>query len=207
MSSAQIVSSEDWKKAADFHGHVCPGLAVGFRAALAGIERLGEKRAEDEEIVTIVETNACGTDAIQVLTGCTFGKGNLIHKDHGKQVFTFIGRESRASVRVSLKPGALELSERHRELIDKIRNGDATKDEQDEYWGLHRGKCHEILDFDLDDLFVIRDVETRLPPKAKIEPSKTCDRCGEPTMASMLQETEDGRLLCKPCRADATSGS
>jgi formylmethanofuran dehydrogenase subunit E len=199
MTSTPIVSSEDWKKAADFHGHICPGLAIGFRAAKAGLERLGEKRAEDEEIVTVVETNACGADAIQVLTGCTFGKGNFIYKDHGKQVFTFIGRKSGASVRVALKPGVLELSDRHRGLIDKLRSGDATKDESDEFQELHRRRSYEILDFDLDKLFDIRDVETELPPKAQIEPSKTCDLCGEPTMASMLQETEDGRFLCKPC--------
>jgi len=38
---------------------------------------LGENRAEDEEIVAVVETDACGADAIQVRTGCTFGKGNF----------------------------------------------------------------------------------------------------------------------------------
>ena len=207
MTSTPIVSSEDWKKAVDFHGHICPGLAIGFKAAVAGLERLGEKRSEDEEIVTVVETNACGADAIQVLTGCTFGKGNFIYKDHGKQVFTFIGRESGASVRVALKPGVLELSDRHRELIEKRRSGVATKEENDEFQEMHRRRSYDILDFDLDKLFDIRDVETELPPKAQIEPSKICDLCGEPTMASMLQETEDGRFLCKPCLADTPSGS
>jgi formylmethanofuran dehydrogenase subunit E len=26
----------------------------------------------------------CAVDAIRFLTGCTFGKGNLVHLDHGK---------------------------------------------------------------------------------------------------------------------------
>ena len=42
-------------------------------------------RAADEEIVAVVETDMCGVDAIQFLTGCTFGKGNLIHRDWGKK--------------------------------------------------------------------------------------------------------------------------
>ena len=84
---------EDFQKGVDFHGHVCPGLAIGYRAAKAGMEWLSAKRAEDEEVVAIVETDACGADAIQVLTGCTFGKGNFFHRDYGKQVFTLLGRK------------------------------------------------------------------------------------------------------------------
>ncbi|HET6488996.1 MAG TPA: formylmethanofuran dehydrogenase subunit E family protein [Syntrophales bacterium] len=65
---------EDFAKCADFHGHVCPGLAIGYRAAKAAMAWLGERRAPDEEVVVIAETDACGCDAIQVLTGCAFGR-------------------------------------------------------------------------------------------------------------------------------------
>lgn len=33
-----------------------------------------EKRAEDEEVVVVVETDACSADAVQVMTGCTLVK-------------------------------------------------------------------------------------------------------------------------------------
>ena len=59
-----------------FHGHSCPGLASGYRAATAAMEALGVKRPEDEELVAICETDACGVDAIQVIAGTTAGKGN-----------------------------------------------------------------------------------------------------------------------------------
>lgn len=82
MHTAQeILDSEDFKRCEAFHGHVCPGLSIGFRVAKAAMERFGENRSEDEEIVAIVETNACCVDAVQVLTGCTFGKGNFISKE------------------------------------------------------------------------------------------------------------------------------
>ena len=66
-----------------FHGHECPGLAIGYRMATAAMEKLSVLRAEDEEIVAIVENDACGVDALQCVTGCTFGKGNLIFHDYG----------------------------------------------------------------------------------------------------------------------------
>ena len=56
-----------------FHGHECPGLAMGYRMATAAMTRLDSIRAEDEEIVAIVENDACGVDALQCITGCTFG--------------------------------------------------------------------------------------------------------------------------------------
>jgi len=70
------MQSDDFKRCVEFHGHICPGLSIGYRAALAGMDRLNEERAPDEEIVAIVETDACSADAVQVLTGCTFGKGS-----------------------------------------------------------------------------------------------------------------------------------
>ena len=83
-----------------FHGHSCPGLAIGYRMSKAALAFLSGSRAKDEEIVAIVENDACGVDALQCLSGCTFGKGNLIFKDYGKQVFTLYNRSSRKGARV-----------------------------------------------------------------------------------------------------------
>ncbi|HEX2027481.1 MAG TPA: FmdE family protein, partial [Nitriliruptorales bacterium] len=63
----------------DFHGHLCPGLAMGIQAARFALDEIGP-HAQDEEVVAVTETDMCGVDAVQVLTGCTFGKGNLIHR-------------------------------------------------------------------------------------------------------------------------------
>ena len=84
-----------------FHGHSCPGLAIGYRMANAALSFLSQGRAADEELVAIVENDACGVDALQYLTGCTFGKGNLIFKDYGKNVYTLYCRKSRKGVRVA----------------------------------------------------------------------------------------------------------
>ena len=134
----EILSGDDWKKAVDFPGNVCPGLAIGYRAALAGMEWLEEHRAADEELIAIVETDACCADAIQVLTGCTFGKGNFLYHDHGKNVFSFVSRRSGSGVRVALRAGAFQPNDRHLELIGKIRDESATESERAEFQSLHR---------------------------------------------------------------------
>jgi len=92
-----------FEDAVSFHGHVCPGLAMGYRMACAGLDALAETRAPDEEIVAVVENDACGVDALQVLSGCTFGKGNLIFRDYGKSVYTLYSRTSGVGVRVVWK--------------------------------------------------------------------------------------------------------
>jgi formylmethanofuran dehydrogenase subunit E len=198
MKIDEAWSEAHLQRCRDFHGHLCPGLAIGYRAAEAALERLNEERAEDEELVAILETNACGADAVQVLTSCTFGKGNLFYKDYGKQVYTFASRRSGKGLRIALKPGAFQLSPRHAELIERIRNDVATEQERAEFQDFHRSKSHEMLEIDLDDLFSIEPVTIDIPEKARIEPSILCARCGEPTMAGKLVKAGE-RSICKPC--------
>lgn len=48
-------TKELWKKAAEFHGHVCGGLTIGYKAALYAIELLGITFSADEQLVCIAE--------------------------------------------------------------------------------------------------------------------------------------------------------
>ena len=95
-----------WQKCVAFHGHGCGGLAVGFRAVLYAWELFeSDSTSEDEEIVCIAETDACGVDAIQALLSCTVGKGNLIFNLQGKNAFIAAQTES---------PSALFCAQRRR---------------------------------------------------------------------------------------------
>ena len=198
MSAEEIFKSKDWQKCIEFHGHTCPGIAIGYRASKAGLKLLKENRALDEELVTIVETDACGADAVQVLTGCTFGKGNFIHKDYGKHAFTIFSRKSGKGFRVVVHPGALEPDERHQELIRRIREGAADKKDQAEFEKLHFQRTCDVLNKSLDQLFSVKAVDVPMPEKARIMSSKICDRCGEPVMASRLTEV-NGKWICRGC--------
>ncbi|MDD3408957.1 MAG: formylmethanofuran dehydrogenase subunit E family protein [Methanobacteriaceae archaeon] len=83
-----------------FHGHVCPGSALGYRVAKTAMIKLNVSKSGDEELVAICENDSCAVDAIQVVTGCTFGKGNFIFKDYGKHVYTFYNRENGENIRI-----------------------------------------------------------------------------------------------------------
>jgi formylmethanofuran dehydrogenase subunit E len=173
---------EDLRKTADFHGHLCPGLAIGYRAVMAAMRRMGSGRAEDEELVCVAENDSCSVDAVQYLAGCTFGKGNLFFRDYGKQVFTFASRSDPGhAVRVSLKPGALTPA------------GEDASPEQRREKALER-----LLSASDEELFYVDVVDMILPEKASIQPSIPCAACGEPTMQARMVE-RDGALLCRPC--------
>ena len=121
MNAQQIRASEDFQRCADFHGHICPGLSIGYKATKAAMHFLQQQqRAEDEELVAIVETDACSADAVQVLTGCTFGKGNFIYKDYGKMALTLMDRKTGKGVRVCTRQQPFEANSRHGELLPKM---------------------------------------------------------------------------------------
>jgi len=198
MNAEQIMAREDFKRCQAFHGHLCGGLAIGYIAATAGLAWLKEQRALDEELAAVVETDACCVDAIQVLTGCTFGKGNLIYKDYGKMGFTFFNRRTGQGVRLGMKPDTFRINERQLALFAKTRDGSITESERAELQQLGAQRTAEILNTPAQQLFAFSPVTAGMPDKARIEPSKPCSRCGEPTMVSKL-ESLDGQRVCRGC--------
>lgn len=166
-----------WQKAADFHGHVCGGLTIGYKAALYAIELLGIEMVDgvcskDEEIVCITENDACGVDAIQAILSCTVGKGNLLFHMRGKQAFSFYNRKTGKSVRLVLRPApeGLDKEERFRYLQDTVPS----------------------------DLFDVKPTSLELPEKARMFQSYPCDGCGEVTAEHLLR-LENGKKLCLDC--------
>jgi len=190
-----------------FHGHSCPGLALGYRVAEAALAWLGE-RAKDEELVAVVENDACGVDAIQWLTGCTFGKGNLIFRDYGKHVFTFYSRARQKGVRIRgdfSRDRESDPSARMHSLREKRKQEGLTTEEQAEWENLLARRVEEILSAPTDTLLDVREVPFDPPPRAALHDSVPCERCGEYTMVPRLQ-TVDGRRYCLPCAGTEAGG-
>ena len=184
-----------------FHGHVCPGSAIGYHAAEIAIKELSSSRSEDEEFLTIVENDSCSVDAIQVVTGCTFGKGNLIFKDHGKQVFTFVNRNTGDALRVSLSKNIDEIDPEFSELRKKAFSKSARKEEK---FGFEKRKnefSQKILDMPDNELFKIEHVKIDIPEEARMFPSVKCAKCGE-IVAEHRARVENGNFVCIPCFED-----
>lgn len=163
-----------------FHGHYCPGVTIGYRAALVALRELNVQRAADEELVAICENDACGVDAVQYLTGCTIGKGNLILRDWGKQVFTFGRRNDGRMVRVALRSGAMPGA------------SDLPPEER-------RKLAFECLEKSSDaELFDVRWIDTPMPSKARIFKSVQCAQCGE-NVSEARARVRDGAFVCPEC--------
>ena len=190
--------STNFDKCIEFHGHACPGLAIGFRAAGTLMERLGVEKAPDEELVAIVETDACGADAIQMMTGCTFGKGNFLFKNYGKHAFSLMERRRKKAVRVCLRSEALKMEPEFFSLSEKIQKDEASAKERERYRHLQQGRIQKILDIDPESLFKIEEISPDIPKKARIMKSGICDFCGEPTAIDFLREIA-GKRICIPC--------
>ena len=175
---------------------------MGYRVDETALRLLGVDRPHDEELVAIVENDTCAVDAIQVLTGCTFGKGNLVFNDYGKGVFSFFSRDKKKGIRVRYRKfPSLPESEQARlgALQEKIRSGGSvTENEREEYSGFKESLIQSILVCAPEDILDWRSLEEKPPHTARIRPSIVCERCGEQVMETRIVDA-DGRKLCIPC--------
>lgn len=190
-SSAQI------EKTIAFHGHSCPGLAIGIRVSELAQQRLGG--IDSADLLAVVETDMCGVDAIQFLTGCTYGKGNLIHRDVGKMAFTFFDRGSGNGFRAILNPDqqtGIGVELRH--LMKKVTTGQASSVERERSDQLRAQLQERYLQADLEEMFITGQPAFEMPRGARVLDSLPCEACGEMTMESRTRRF-DGKTLCIPC--------
>ncbi len=181
-----------------FHGHLCPGLAIGYAASKAAETVLGLRRSKDEEVVAVVENDSCAVDAVQVLMGCTFGKGNLIFRDWGKQVFTFLDRKNGRAVRLSFGRKSLPGHEERRDLKEKIDSGQATHTDKELWEELRTKAVMALITAEPEDFFWVREVQMEIPSSAQVVSTKPCAKCGEATMTTRLVRTDQGPV-CEEC--------
>lgn len=162
------------ERAVKFHGHACPGVAIGVLVSKYILEH-GNEFSIDEDLVAVVENDNCSVDAIQALLGTTFGKGNLIHLDYGKNNYTFYNRTNKKAVKLSLKN--ISFGKRDLPREERIQN---------------------LLNAHPEDIFNIQEVEFNPPQLAQIHESIICENCGDPTMSTRIKDFK-GKKICIPC--------
>jgi formylmethanofuran dehydrogenase subunit E len=198
-----IAHLKSYSDAVTFHGHACLGLALGYRAAHYAMDALKAGRSDDEELVCIVENDACGVDAIQVIAGCSIGKGNLILRDFGKHAYTFIDRRHNRAIRLVQRPEPLieRIDPEAAVLRQKVTGGSATPAERKEFQKRQSAVIEKILAMPMEELFIINEVEPEVPERARIFRSVQCASCGE-MVAEHRARVSDGKFLCIPCAGD-----
>ena len=161
-----------WNDCVAFHGHECGGLTIGYKASLYAVQLLNLEFSDDEQVVCIAENDACGVDAIQVMLGCSIGKGNLLFHMQGKQAFSFYNRKTGKSVRLVLKP----------------KPEGMTKAASFAYYQ----SCKP------EEMFEVKETTVCLPEKARLFDSYVCDCCGEVAGANWIRLAGD-KKLCLDC--------
>ena len=136
------------------------------------MELLGLCFSEDEQVVCICENDACGVDALQVMLGCSVGKGNLLFHMRGKSAYSIYNRKTGKSVR----------------LVLKDRPEGMTREESYAYYQACVPK----------DMFDVKETTIVLPEKARLFDSYACACCGEMTGANWIR-IHAGKKLCLDC--------
>ncbi len=188
-------------KAKEFHGHVCPFLALGIRASAIALKHLkatkaGESESIEEELLAIVECNNCFADGVQIATGCTFGNNSLIYLDLGKNAVTLVRRGEWTGVRVYVDAENVSkyFPEEANQLFEKVvvrREGsDEDRRRLSRMWeeiGIKMLELHE-------GEFKVETVDVEKIEQAPIFRSVRCKKCGELVMASRLRDS-----MCYSC--------
>lgn len=186
-------------RAGEIHGHFCPGLAMGVKAATYGLNKLSLKSDGMEDVLAIVETNSCFSDGVQYLTGCTFGNNALIYRDFGKTAVTITGREGKGLRLRQKNNNILEKYPDVKELFEKVvvKRVGTERDRKllTKEWS---DIAFKMLRLPLEDLFDIEEVKPDIPDYAPIFDDEFCDLCGEKIMAVKAQKRR-GSIYCIPC--------
>ncbi|HKM93346.1 MAG TPA: TrmO family methyltransferase [Prolixibacteraceae bacterium] len=189
-------------KAAQMHGHFCPGLAMGIMAATYAMQQLKAESDGMEGLLAITETNNCFSDGVQFVSGCTFGNNALIFNDLGKTAFTLTRRDGNG-LRLCSKPESQQLIKdsfpafQHlyqKVVVEQNRNPQMLAD----YKEAAVKRAFGTLQLPFEGLFSIQNVKVEIPAFAPIHDSAICARCGESVMSSRTV-TIDGKAVCYTC--------
>jgi formylmethanofuran dehydrogenase subunit E len=95
---------ETLSKIEQFHGHLGPYAVIGYRMGEIAKQQLGSDPFSKEAVVWTGTKPplSCIIDGIQVSSGCTLGKGNILINQGGVPKVQFIGEDGK-QLGISLK--------------------------------------------------------------------------------------------------------
>ena len=160
-------------KAAEFHGHFCPGLALGVAAALLGLKEMGLPPHDAdgggaEDLIAVVETRSAFADGIQAAAGCTFGNGGLVFRNLGELAATFALRGRGRGIRVRARESYSELVEKKLpgftvRFSKALEYGCETHRERDDVSEMGTKAAFVLVGLPLVDLLAVDEVAVDLP--------------------------------------------
>jgi len=193
------------KRIADFHGHLCPELVIGYRACLCALAHLNLELLTTPGLHIQAENTTSAVDAIQYMTGCTAGNGRLVSQDHGKHVYTFVSDNHRG-IRLVLKPNTALFDPEFLMLETRVQDERATLEETARYQMLLDERILSLLHIDETALFEIQPALTTFEDTDLTSALVACSRCGELTAPTHLVVIERKRI-CLACASQVSSAA
>lgn len=184
-----------------FHGHKCPAMPMGLRVGAAAMNKLGIGRTGDSQWMALVEVgdNHCATcfvDGVQVITGCTMGKGNIKKLDLGKWGLILIDKKAGKAVRVTPKAEAMAQNKKSTFFTDYRTKGvpptQVPAEVADPLVQKVMGAPEDML-LNVSEVF---DYDYKEKPHSF--DSFVCEECGEMTVEPYGRIKGDKRV-CKTC--------
>ena len=184
------------------HGHKCPAMPLGLRAGAAAMNKLGVERAKDGQLLALVELGEghcahCFADGIQMITGCTFGKGNIQQLGYGKFGLTLMDKASGRSVRVvptAESQGASKQTPFFKEYREKGIPASKVPYE------VVKPLIEQVMNAPVEKILKVGDIETReLPKGIESFASFVCEECGDMVVERYGRVVGD-RKVCIPCQ-------
>lgn len=186
------------KQAADFHGHLCPDLVIGYQASRYALDQLAVRRLWGQELRVVVENTTSAVDAVQRVIGCTVANRRLLVLDYGRHVYTFLCGEG-PGLRLALKPGVVPTDPELLVLEQAVQVRRASMLQTARYQTLIDQRIAMLLQLAPEDLFDVRRVAVEWPELPFTSALLPCDGCGELVLETHLVFDGD-RWLCRPCR-------
>ncbi|BBO78568.1 molybdenum formylmethanofuran dehydrogenase subunit fmde related protein [Desulfosarcina widdelii] len=195
-------------KAAELHGHFCPGIALGVMASVYGLWELGVQSIYFdgimEDLVAIVEVNACFADGVQAVSGCTLGNNALVYRDLGRLAVTFARRGKETGVRVRVGHDFVSLvaqaAPSFYSLLEKvIKNREGSNEDMDAFREQAKTAAFSLVQESFEKLLVAEPVKPMLPAMAPVKPSSVCPACGEEIMGTKIVREGQDQGLCFTC--------
>ncbi len=204
-----MINAKDFMEMAQmFHGHKCPAMHMGLRTAAAAMNALGVERSKDSQLIAFVELGEghfahCFGDGIQVVTGCTFGKGNIRQLGYGKFGLILVEKATHRAVRV-VPRGEVQLGTKQTPFFTQYREkgipASAVPPEHIE------PLIERIMSMPDEKLLKISEVfEYPLEDKEESFASFLCERCGD-TVVEKYGRIFGDMHVCIPCYEELSSG-
>lgn len=198
-----MIDPKEFLKAGQaLHGHKCPAMPLGLRAGAAAMNALAVPRARDKDLLAIVELGDdhcahCFGDGVQMITGCTFGKGNIRKVAYGKFGLTLIDRATGRSVRV-VPDARRQMAMRQTRFFQEYRmKGVPASRVPDE---VVDPMIEQVMNAPEADLLAVGErFQTVVEKKPESFEVATCDACGEAVVEKYLR-VRGGKHVCIPCQ-------